>query len=188
MKIYFLRHGKRGHGKEIDILLPEGIGQAKKSAKILKNFKIDKIISGTSKRARDTAKQVTDELHIKIEYTPKVNEKEMGILEGKNAEEWRRAVKKSGLNEGDFRPKGGENWEDFNKRVKDFYERLKKEKVDSILIISHSGFIRQMIGLFLKKTNEELKDINIDFGSISFIKVDEIFNIQDYKINDIYHL
>jgi probable phosphoglycerate mutase len=188
MKIYFLRHGQRGQGKEMDTLLPEGIEQAKKSAKVLKNFKIEKIISGTSNRAKDTAKEIIKELNVKIEYSKEVNEKEMGIFEGKTAKEWREAVKESGVDDKDFRPKEGENLKDFKTRAKNFYEELKEEKISSILIISHSGFICEMLSIFFKKPREELENSKVDFGSITFIEVDENFNIKNYKINDISHL
>ena len=39
MKLYFLRHGKRGHGKEQDILTEEGIQQAEKITNFFKKKK-----------------------------------------------------------------------------------------------------------------------------------------------------
>ena len=188
MKLYLLRHGKRGYGEEQDTLMPEGIKQAKKTAEYLVSLGIDKVICGSSNRTRKTAEPFLKKFKGKIEFTSDVNEQSLGVLEGKSGKEWKEAIEKSGLNEEEFRPKGGENREDVYNRAKKFWEKLKKEKYDKILVISHSGFISDLCTIILKEPKENNKLYKSENCAITFFEFDENFNVINYCINDTSHL
>jgi len=188
MKLYLLRHGQRGHGPEIDALTLEGIKQSEKTTEYLKKLKIDKIICGDSNRARKTLEPFLKLFHGQIEYTSEVNEQNMGIFQGKSKAEWDEAVKKSGLSEKEFRPESGESSSDAYERAKRFVERLKNEKAENILIVSHSGFISDVSTLLLNKAREDNVNYKMQFCAITCFEFDKDFRVKSYCINSISHL
>jgi len=186
MKLYLLRHGQRGHGPEIDALTLEGIKQSEKTTEYLKKLKIDKIICGDSNRARKTLEPFLKLFHGQIEYTSEVNEQNMGIFQGKSKTEWEQAVKKSGLTEAEFRPKGGESSFDAYKRAKKFVERLKSEKAENILVVSHSGFISDVSTILLNKPQSENINYKMHFCAITVFELDnsnKSLKVKSYCVN-----
>lgn len=189
MKLYFLRHSERGHGPEQDTLTPTGIEQAKKSAKYLRNIKIDKIISGSSQRARRTAEEIIKLIpNCPVEYTSEINEQSLGVLQGKSGKEYEEALTKSGKSPDDFRPENGENRTDAYKRAKNFVNKLKKETAESILIISHSGFISDVCTILLNLPMGESKNFKTDFCAITYFELDKGFKVKRYFVNCTNHL
>ncbi len=182
MRLYLIRHAKRGHGKKQDMLTKEGKKQSENLAKKLRTLKIDKVICGTSKRATETAKPFLKKFNGQIEFTGLVNEQSLGILKGKTKNEWRDAILKSKLLEEDFRPEKGENKKDVIDRVKKFIIKLKKENHENIAIFSHSGFISYLMIIFLNKNIEESKNFRTNFCSILSVELDKEFNVICYNI------
>ena len=174
MKLYLLRHTERGHGKEQDILTLRGIEQSKEIVNYLVTLNIQKVICANTKRAIKTIKPFLDNFSRDTIYTPLVNEQEMGELTGKSGEDYKEAIKKSGLNKKNFRPENGENFHDLIERAKKFLNELKTEKTENILISTHAGFIRSIIVLLLNLPEEQLK---FDFASITFIELDKNFKV-----------
>ncbi len=184
MKIYLIRHAQRGHGEEQDTLTDEGLDQAQKLVKPLSKLDVKKIICGSSNRARLTLEPTTKVLEgIEVEYTDEVNEHSLGVLQGKTAVEWRQAVAEAGVEEGDFRPEGGENVYDAFERAQKFVEKLKRDTVESMLIISHSGFIANVAVILLNKTREESRNYKSDFCALTYLELDDEFNVVDFKSN-----
>ncbi len=184
MKIYFIRHAQRGHGEEQDTLTDEGLDQAQKLVKPLSKLNVKKIICGSSNRARLTLEPTITALgNIEIEYTDEVNEHSLGVLQSKTAVEWRQAVAEAGVEEKDFRPEGGENSSDAFERAQKFVAKLKKETAESILIISHSGFIANVAVILLNKPREENRKYKSDFCTLTYFELDEEFNVVDFKSN-----
>ena len=77
----------------------------------------------------------------------------------------------------DVRFPKGENTNDVNKRVQQFFLFLKKfKKKTNILIISHSFFLRVLIGLILKIDLKKVYKIKIDHLKIfQFLTKNNIF-------------
>jgi len=188
MKLYFLRHGHRSFGKKQDTLTTIGKEQAKRTVKFFSNIKINKIICGTSNRAKKTAIPIIKRLGYKATYTNYVNEQSLGIFEGKSKKDWKEAVKLSGLPEDEFRPKGGENRQDAYERAKKFVNMLKKEKAENILIISHAGFISDAITLLLNLPKEESAHFKTGFCAISYFELNDKFKVRDFYIGNLTHL
>lgn len=180
MKLLFLRHAERGHGKEQDTLTNLGIEQSKKIVGFLENRKIEKIICANTNRARKTIEPFLKIFSGEISYTNLVNEQEMGELTGKSGTEYREQLEKSGLSEEEFRPNGGENYFDLINRAKKFLEEIKKEKLETILVSTHAGFIRSVIILLLNIPRENL---TFDSASLTMIELDNKFNIINYELN-----
>lgn len=180
MKLYLLRHAERGHGPEQDILTELGKKQSEEIVPYLTNLKIDQVICAETNRAKRTIEPFILSFNSKVEYTSLVNEQEMGELSGKSGLEYKNALEKSGLTKEDFRPKGGENYRDLMNRVKIFLNRLKKEKYQNILVVTHAGFIRSIINLIL---NVKKDTLNFDAASLTFIEFNDQFEVLDYKLN-----
>ncbi|MBI5798115.1 histidine phosphatase family protein [Candidatus Woesearchaeota archaeon] len=183
MKLYFIRHAQRGYGEEQDTLTEEGVEQAQKLAKYLCKFEIDKIICSSLNRTRKTVEPTLAILHVPVEFTDEVIEQKNGILQGRTAEEYRTALRESGLTKEEFRPEGGENESDAYHRAERFVQKLKKQKEQNILIISHAGFISNIVVILLKKSKEERKNYKSDFCALTYFELDDHFNVLDYRTN-----
>jgi broad specificity phosphatase PhoE len=180
MKLYLLRHAERGHGEKQDILTDLGVEQSKKIIPFLEKLDINKIICADTNRAKETINPFIKKSSLSVEYTPLVNEQEMGELAGKSGSEYREKLEKSGLSKEEFRPKGGENYSDLVHRAKDFLNNLKNEKVENILVSTHAGFICSIIISLLNLPKENL---TFDFASITYIEFDKNFKVIKYELN-----
>jgi broad specificity phosphatase PhoE len=188
MEIIFLRHGHRGNGPNQDTLTEIGIEQAKRTSSFLRETKFDKIICGTSKRARDTLEFACEEKS-NMEYNAIVNEQSLGVLEGKSGREFEKARLDSGLSEEEFRPISGENRFDAYQRAKQFYDLLKKEKpLSKILVVSHAGFISDMVTLLLGLKEKENVHFKTGFCSITRFLLDDEFRVKEFSIGHLEHL
>jgi len=186
MKLYLLRHCERGHGENQDTLTELGKGQAEKMVSYLGTLKIDKIICAETNRAKETINPFLVKSGFKnVEFTSLVNEQEMGELTGKLNSEYEKAREEAGLSKDEFKSKRGENYFDLIERARLFLEKLKKEKLEDILVVTHAGFIRSIAILLLNLKREEL---NFNSASITSIELDEKFNILNYKLNSMSHL
>lgn len=188
MKIYLLRHGQRGHGEKQDTLTKIGEEQARRVAEFFKEIKLDKIICGDKNRTKETVRPILSYQKCEVEYTPEVNEQELGIFEGKSGKEWKEAIEISGLSEEEFRPENGENRKDAYNRAKDFYKRLRKEKARDLLIVSHAGFISHLITFFLDLSEHESINFKTGFCAISYFELNKNFKIKDFSIGELRHL
>lgn len=154
MKIVFVRHGKdddryRGGWSEMD-LIPEGIEQAKKLAKHLKenkqNYSISSIVSSDLMRTMTTAKFISEELGLPITKDSRLRETNNGDLAGMLNDT---AMKRypglffRTLDMDEAYP-NGESPRDFYVRIKKWFEdfvRDNKNYDGNILVVTHSGVI-----------------------------------------------
>lgn len=185
-KIYLVRHGQTNANKNRLLfgrldwdLNKDGIKEAQdisiKLSKILKNTKIDYLISSPLKRAKHTAKTILQKVKAKQTIINKdLIEKSEGTWEGKtfwqvrnedyaNFSKWIKNPLKN-------RPPNGESTHDLNIRVKRFYKLiLKKYQGKNIVIVAHSGpiklFLLNVLGLNIKK----FWNIRVDCGSLTEI-------------------
>lgn len=188
MKLYLLRHAQRGHGEQQDSVTDVGIEQAKRTARYFSQIKIDKVICSSADRCKKTAEMMLKDKDYDVEYTSEVKEQSLGIFEGKSGKEWKEAIKNSNLSEENFRPTGGENRKDAYERAKKFYLKLRKEKVEKLLVISHSGFISDLITLILKFPEKENVNFKTGFCAISFFDLDKNFEAKSFSIGCLTHL
>jgi len=182
MRLILVRHGETEENKAGIIqgwlpgkLTPLGIKQAQQLAKRLKWLKIDLAYSSDLARCVDTAKEI-------LKHHPKVNlmldarirERRLGEFQGKKIgqSDWD-ALPDTGNKY--FRvPKGGESFEEMEKRVNKFLkEIIKKHSQKTILIVTHGGTLITFRSLL------ERKDINDLFES----KVNHNTGVSEYQIN-----
>ena len=145
MKVKFVRHGETDLNKPIrrmqgvsDLdLNANGISQAEYMRDILKNEKIDLIISSPLIRAVHTANIIKENRNIPLIIDDRIKERDYGNLEGK-------AYKTEYCDlDYDFGFVGGEAIENFKSRLCDFINDIKNKYNDkNVLVVSHNSVIR----------------------------------------------
>lgn len=147
MILYVVRHGETEKNKygliqgqtECD-LSNNGIEKAKELIPIVRNLKIDVVISSPLKRAYDTASIITEGKY-PINIDDRLIERNWGLCEGASIDDvdtvkcWNFF-----LNSGD---NGIEKVQDLLKRVSEFLEDIKNKYPDkNVLVASHSAILR----------------------------------------------
>lgn len=147
MILYVVRHGETEKNKygliqgqtECD-LSNNGIEKAKELIPIVRNLKIDVVISSPLKRAYDTASIITEGKY-PINIDDRLIERNWGLCEGASIDDvdtvkcWNFF-----LNTGD---NGIERVQDLLKRVSEFLEDIKNKYPDkNVLVASHSAILR----------------------------------------------
>jgi 2,3-bisphosphoglycerate-dependent phosphoglycerate mutase len=180
--LYIFRHGQSEDNAEMIFsgwrdpkLTDKGIEQALDLAKILKDKKIDYLISSDLVRAIDTMKYSMSlnmgAKNLQIHTDPRIRERSYGDLQGTSklelfledeelCNEYRRSYYKRAHN--------GENLEDVVLRVKDFIEEIipfMKEKHYNIAVSCHGNSIRGFRQYFENLDTEEVSKIETPLGS-----------------------
>lgn len=167
-KIIILRHGETAYNADglmvQDFSVPlneKGLAQANDVVEKLTNFPFEQIITSKLTRAIQTGDIVSARLNITNIYRNDIfNERDSGILKGlhkdfiktKYPELWN--FEKNHVNYR-IRPHGGENLSDLSKRVDTaigFLNSLDRPT----LIVSHGGFIRNLLSKLYKMNDDEL--------------------------------
>lgn len=154
MKVIFVRHGKdddryRGGWSDLD-LMPEGMEQAKKLAKYLKEnnhrYHIARILSSDLRRTMTTASFIAEELGLEIQKEPRLRETNNGELAGM----WNETAlaRYPGLFFNSLKMEeaypGGESPKAFYTRIKMWFEEFCVQCCNNsgnVLIVTHSGVI-----------------------------------------------
>lgn len=174
MKIYVIRHGRTEMNKQgvfnglIDEpLLPEGREQARVAAESLPQG-LKHIYSSPLSRTRETAEILNTKLNLPISLHDELEEIDMGSFNGQKFTEERKQKHRS--LQYDWRPQGGESFDDVKQRILKFLKKLKTERGDGeALIVTHGGIIR--VFTFLEK-GECMEDIrNVSFYSFDLDKI-----------------
>lgn len=178
--IYFLRHCERKKGyfynEELNILddplSEKGLADAARIAGYFKDIKISRIIASRYKRTYQTALPVSRLKGIPIETDGRVNEINNGDLRYMEADEiaaefpdfWREFTE----HKKDMRFPGGESGADVLKRQNSFLDDMKKETGD-ILVVSHDGFIRELICNILGAPTWHRYRLKTSYGALTVI-------------------
>jgi len=154
MKVLFVRHGKdddryRGGWSSLD-LIPEGMEQAKKLAKHLKDnnsdYNIKQILSSDLTRTMTTAQFISDELGIPIQKDSRLRETNNGDLAGmlnETALVQYPGLFFSALKMDEAYP-NGESPKGFYLRIKNWFEDFCSDcdsTSGNILVVTHAGVI-----------------------------------------------
>lgn len=146
MKFFYVRHGQtdwnlegKMQGGESEKNLNEiGIEQAKQTRKSLKDIKYDIIICSPMNRAKQTAEIINEDSDIQIVIDERLRERKLGDLEGhKVTEEIEKIIWDYNKN---YDIPNGENLHNFEKRIFECLEDIKKKYEDkTVLIVAHGG-------------------------------------------------
>ena len=78
-----------------------------------------------------------------------------------------------GLERHEFRPEGGENYEDVRKRAGKFYRMLvEKYRDKTVIVVSHGELILNLIGLIIGESPEATGKKRLDNASLSVLETD----------------
>lgn len=195
MFLYIVRHGEtvdnlrgvvQGHlpGK----LTETGIIQAKKLGERLKEVDFDCIYSSDLHRAIQTTNEIkVFHKNVRVKYSQKLREINMGENQGKTREELRYKPDFSGVY---VAPQGGESTEQLYDRVMVFlHEILSDNHLQKVLLVSHGGTIKAFISIFTGI--EKSLIFSVEHIKNTSLTVVEISDIKSSKIlikNDISHL
>lgn len=150
MKILIVRHGKTDWNVEkraaglVDIELnEEGVKQAELLRDKLEDTNIDVIISSPLIRAVKTAEIINEKHNVKILIDEGAIERNLGVYEGQpNEKEIFNEIRYYTKN---VPVKGGEDTVTYTKKVFNFLDKVIKDyknKVETVLIVSHGFFLR----------------------------------------------
>ena len=153
--IFYVRHGQTDDnlkgiftGDSNTPLNETGFEQARVTAQLLKNKKIDIVYCSPLTRARQTAGEIM-KFHkgVPLVIDERIEERDDGDFKGKpteglDAERWN-------LNNDKFN-KTGESIAQVYARVKEFYDEiLKKHQNENVLVVAHNGIARLTKSYFL---------------------------------------
>lgn len=148
MKLYMVRHGEsqtnfehRFTGQADAPLTDKGRADARKAGEKLKNLHFDRIYSSTLSRAADTARIALNCEPIQLDL---IKELSVGSLSWRLVseceEEYGEELWKN-RNAYNYKPYGGENEAELQKRARDFLTMLENDPCDQVIAFSHAGFI-----------------------------------------------
>lgn len=181
-KLILIRHGETAWTKEnryqghSDIELnEEGCRQARLLAKKFAKERIDCIYASDLSRTWKTAEAIAKPHSLPVKKTPLLREIAFGKWEGLTFEEMKskdkELVEKWRNNFYDFRAPQGESLLSLKKRAENFFHQiLKKHKGQTILVVSHGGFIRIVFYFLLNLDLSHFWMIKQDPGAINIIE------------------
>ncbi len=182
MRIILCRHGETDFNvqKRLQGILDTEInGRGRKQARLvaqrLKGKEIEYAFSSPLKRCRETAKEIMKFHKAKLVFRPDLREIDLGIYAGMDRDEidhkypeiWARRVD----NKYSFHHEGGESYRDMDEKrvrplLKEFSEKYSSRK---ILIVTHMGFGRLLIGNLLGLGPNEKMNVEFPNDCIYFI-------------------
>ncbi|MBR4237782.1 histidine phosphatase family protein [bacterium] len=183
MKLYLIRHGETDQNKNEVIqgrgdfpLSDIGIKQSIEAGKTLKklNYHFTKAYSSPLTRAKDTLKNILNEmeLNLEIKIENDLIEREFGELEGmKLTPEVRNLVVLDNA-------KGFEKKKDLFKRVKNVLLKIVKEsnKDDEIIIVTHSHVIKPVL-MMLDENSFNFNSRLYNLGMVTIEYKDDSFTL-----------
>lgn len=152
-----------------DSLTPEGLKQAEKAGKYLKNRNIAVVVASPTGRTRQTARIIADEVGLNGIFSENPAFKSM--KKGKTPDgkpvswSWRKNQWKAGQ---DPRPQGGESLEDaINRAVQGVEVLIRKYPGRGVVIVTHSDICAGLAGQAVRTPfHERYKKHGIGLGSI----------------------
>ncbi|MDP2655335.1 MAG: histidine phosphatase family protein [bacterium] len=174
-RFYFVRHGetvlnqqhiRQGEAGELS---ENGGRQAEVVGAYLKRFSIERIISSTYPRAKETSEIINKHLNVPILYSPLLaerrNPKEI-IGKSTNDSEVVRIVDQmdNAYHEDEYRFSDEENFIDLKKRARKCLNLLALQGVNETVVVTHHVFLKMLVAYLLYR--EQLH--SADFVKLSF--------------------
>lgn len=180
-----LRHGEATHNIEGYIasediekterqpkLTERGRQQTEDVAQELADKKIDVIYSSPYRRTIETASIIAERVGLEIELDARLGEVDLGVLDGRPFEEYRKYFKNR-MEKFTKTIKDGETLTDVRSRAGAFLKDiLSRHKNDNILIVSHGDVLWVMESIFLGTQGEEISDVYHSPGELKVFRGD----------------
>lgn len=186
-KYFVVRHGEAdsnvrevvdSSGDENNKITENGIQEIKNSAKKLKDEKFDVIFCSSARRTKETAHLIAEVVGFdknKIIFDERLEEYQVGDLDGKNIIEYKKYVEENIKSVHDYFTSSlpnGESRLSVHKRMGDFIYEIEKEYSNKkILIISHGDPI---MALFLTAKGYNSEKIKEEENNFDYFKTGEI--------------
>jgi len=166
MKLYIVRHGETEQnltgtltGQYDGLLTPKGKVQAKETALVLKDYIFSHIYSSDLSRCAYMAELIKEfHPHTLLTLTEKLRERHLGVFQGQH----NKSVDWDSLS-GDWdnrKPENGESVAELKTRALDFVSQLyTQHKDENILLISHNGWIKQIISHFSGISSKDVRKV-----------------------------
>jgi broad specificity phosphatase PhoE len=157
---------KRLHGNQDSPLTPEGKEQAKTLSHLLSDESIDVAYASDLGRAIDTVRPiVAKHAGLVVEQRRELRERTHGIAQGMTQrqvfEKYPQLQQERLDNKYTFRNPKGESYFDAETRLRPFLEELKQKHFShTVLLVSHAGINRLLIGLLTNMSPEDLMSID----------------------------
>lgn len=196
MRLIIVRHGSTDSLEQNVVQHPEtplnerGLQQARLVARALKAQRFDAAYTSDFQRAVQTAGEILA-FHpsVSLHRTKRLQERHAGVFRGRPAEEYFTASKASGHTPHAFRPEGGENMFDAQRRVVGFYHIVARRfQGKTVLFVSHGTVMTCLILHLLNKPFEEYGAYR--FGNTGYTIIDRDANAQHtlHTLNALDHL
>lgn len=159
----------RCYNGHIDIDLSErGMREAAQTAKKLKGIEFDAVYSSDLLRCVQSVEPFG---FGRVVYDERLREKSWGRAEGMRFDEIcdRFGIAYDGF-ESFVRAVGGESLEEFEKRVADFFAQLGTSRHKNVLVVTHGGVIKTLLGKQKELSLEEAFGLKIDYASITVVE------------------
>ncbi|HUT81363.1 MAG TPA: histidine phosphatase family protein [Candidatus Bathyarchaeia archaeon] len=201
MRILIVRHGetawnltdKRFRGQMDIELSQEGLEQADKTGVVLKDENIDKILFSPMSRCRQTAEGIK-KFHPKSQLIeePLLIDISFGDWEGKRHSEIF-AENPQAEHFWNNQPEelvfpNGESWYRVYERVDKFFKKIREQKEELLVIVSHRVVLNIIMLYLLGLDTKHFWDFHFDNSSISEITIEKNGKFQIIKTNDTHHL
>ncbi len=158
--LFFIRHGETASNiarirqgiKIDDYLNTEGVLQIQHIVPIVKELKLDMLVTSYLRRAEESAALLNEQLEkpIPIIHDYRLRERDFGSLTGKPQEEWDKLLPNNReleqMQSYDYRPFGGESVDQVRQRTFSAILDLSTNNPDkNIGVMTHNGVIRLML-------------------------------------------
>ncbi len=176
MKLYFARHGTtkwnddgRLQGRKDSDLTEEGVYRAIQLRSKLANVNFDFVYSSPQNRALETAKIFRGNKDTKIITHESLSEIGLGIWEGMKISEIERDFPKEyhsyKYNPENYKPLGGESFEELFMRVQLFLDEIKRLDAENIMVITHGVTIKALLAIVKGLSLKEFSSIPVYTGT-----------------------
>ncbi len=181
-RLYILRHGaveipdpKPFIGQMELPMTDEGRRQIERSARWLKEREISHIVSSPVGRCKESADIIAQELGgVEIEIVRQFQEINLGKWQGMTVADVQRffpgAYEARGRNLDQYRPAGGENFQDLQVRVHPAFINLTRTKEGNIAIVAHAATNRVLLAWLLQMPIKGIFRLDQSCGGINVIR------------------
>lgn len=156
LEVVLVRHGEtiqnraailQGQSPHLGRLTERGRAQASAVGVALRDEPFDAVLCSPLERAVLTMALIVcerrDEATLPLAFHPELREIRLGTLEGAPREVWPPGALDAAA--GDFRPPGGESWNDLQVRVAAFFRAHVASREGRVLLVAHGGVNRAIL-------------------------------------------
>lgn len=191
-----MRHGETDHNRDkilhgqLDVPLNErGREQARKLAERLSDRELDAIYSSSLARAHETAEIVAEKHSHSPEPIDRLQEINLGELEGEDAEKWFGKMDEMGEEFYDWSPEKGESMRELEKRVRKQIEKFSDQHPEeTVLAVAHGGTISTVLMSILEVDRDRLLKFRQENTCVNVIRHEESNGWVVESLNDTCHL